>query len=136
MKIVAPVKWPIDFLLIRTMTEPYARYPDISVIRTMTHSTYGHFGLLVLLKLKKNNKTWISKLGLTWMSLEFDLQCVPFDKSSNSDYWVHSIVEWSRNTLNQQLDSSNTISQNIRFLIDKGKFLFVFASRLKCMNVV
>ena len=70
------------------------------------------------------------------MSLEFDLQCVPFDKSSNSDYWVHSIVEWSRNTLNQQLDSSNTISQNIRFLIDKGKFLFVFASRLKCMNVV
>ena len=135
MKIVAPVKWPIDFLLIRTMTEPYAKYPDISVIRTMTHSTYGHFGLLVAY-FKNKNKTWISKLGLTWMSLEFDLQCVPFDKSSNSDYWVHSIVEWSLNTLNQQLDRSNTISQNIRFLIDKGKFLFVFASRLKCMNGV
>ena len=70
MKIVAPVKWPIDFLLIRTMTEPYARYPDISVIRTMTHSTYGHFGLLVLLKLKEKqnmnietrpnlNESWI-----------------------------------------------------------------------------
>ena len=42
---MAPVKWPVNSLLIRTMTEASAKYPDISVLRKMTHSTIGHFGL-------------------------------------------------------------------------------------------